>query len=117
MAAGCVTASGVVGGRAVAAEADLPVVWRWKDCSPESLLQALARVRGSLSGKVAVKLHSGEPHEPSIIPPARMKQLVAAAPQSSPPTSRPYSGILAVQLLTASRRQLCFARSVQRQGK
>ncbi len=82
MAAGAVAATGVLGADDVCA-ANLPVVWYWKDCSPENLLQALGKIRQQLSGKIAVKLHSGEPHGPNIIPPAWVKQLVEALPQST----------------------------------
>ncbi len=84
VAAAAVAAAGMMGGRPQAAEqADLPVVWHWKECSPDNLLQALARVRGSLSGKVAVKLHSGEPYGPNIIPPAWAKRLVERLPNAT----------------------------------
>ncbi|MBO4301150.1 MAG: DUF362 domain-containing protein, partial [Desulfovibrio sp.] len=81
--AGAIAASSVLGGRAVATEPDMPVVWHWKDCTPENLLKALAKIREQLSGKIAVKLHTGEPHGPNILPPAWVKQLVEALPQST----------------------------------
>ena len=83
MMTGAVAASGILGGRAMAAEADLPVVWHWKECSPENLLKALGKIREQLSGKIAVKLHTGEPHGPNILPPAWVKQLVESLPQST----------------------------------
>jgi len=83
MMTGAVAASGILGGRVIAAEADLPVVWHWKECSPENLLKALGKIREQLSGKIAVKLHTGEPHGPNILPPAWVKQLVESLPQST----------------------------------
>ena len=80
MMTGAVAASGILGGRVIAAEADLPVVWHWKECSPENLLKALGKIRNQLSGNIAVKLHSGEPHGPNILPPAWVKELVTALP-------------------------------------
>ena len=60
-----------------------PVVWYWKTCSAENLLKALAKVQSKLSGKVAVKLHSGEPKGPNIIPPAWVKKLVETLPDAT----------------------------------
>ena len=44
------------------------VVYFTKDLSPEGLRRITARVLGNLTGKVGVKLHTGEPHGPNIIP-------------------------------------------------
>ena len=82
MVAGAVAASGMLGANAAVA-ANTPVVWHWKDCTPENLLKALGKIREQLSGKIAVKLHTGEPHGPNILPPAWVKQLVEALPQST----------------------------------
>ena len=82
MVAGAVATSGMPGGNTALA-ADAPVVWHWKDCTPENLLKALAKIRTQLSGKIAVKLHSGEPHGPNILPPAWVKELVAALPNAT----------------------------------
>ena len=62
---------------------NLPQVFYWEKCSPENLLNALAVVQKYLSGKIAVKLHSGEPHGPNIIPPAWVKSLIDALPNST----------------------------------
>ncbi len=82
MVAGAVAASGMLGANAAVA-ADVPVVWHWKDCTPENLLKALGKIREQLSGKIAVKLHSGEPHGPNILPPAWVKKLVTALPDAT----------------------------------
>ncbi len=79
---GACAVSGIAGAGSAAA-AGQPEVWHWKDCSPENLLKALAKVRGALSGKIAVKLHTGEPHGPNIIPPAWVKRLVEALPNAT----------------------------------
>ena len=81
--AGVLAASSACGSKVWAGDADLPVVWRWKNCSSENLLQALAKVRESLTGKIAVKLHTGEPHGPNILPPAWVKELVESLPQAT----------------------------------
>ena len=78
-----VVTTGMMSGHPQAAEnVELPVVWHWKECSPENLLKALAKVQNSLCDRIAVKLHSGEPHGPNIIPPAWVKQLVERLPKA-----------------------------------
>ena len=49
-----------------------------RDLSPEGLIAIYRRVKGPMSGKVAVKLHTGEPHGPNIIPPAWVKAFLAS---------------------------------------
>ena len=49
------------------------VVYFTRDLSPEGIGRMYARVNGNISGKTAVKLHTGEPHGPNIIPPAWVK--------------------------------------------
>ena len=44
------------------------VVYFTKDLSAEGLQKIFAKVGGALTGKIAVKLHTGEPHGPNIIP-------------------------------------------------
>ena len=46
------------------------IVYFTRDLSPEGLCRIYERVSGQIQGKVAVKLHTGEPHGPNIIPPA-----------------------------------------------
>ena len=43
-------------------------VYFTRDLSPEGLKKIYEKVKGALTGKVAVKLHTGEPHGPNIIP-------------------------------------------------
>ena len=43
-------------------------VYFTRDLSAEGLRRIFARVREPLAGKIAVKLHTGEPHGPNIIP-------------------------------------------------
>lgn len=52
------------------------VVYFTKDLSPEGLRRITARVLGNLSGKIGVKLHTGEPHGPNIIPHDWVENLV-----------------------------------------
>ena len=52
------------------------VVYFTRDLSAAGLLKIYDRVKGSLGGKVAVKLHTGEPHGPNIIPRPWVKKLL-----------------------------------------
>ncbi len=49
------------------------IVYFTRDLSPEGLMKVYERVNDSIGGRVAVKLHTGEPHGPNIIPPAWVK--------------------------------------------
>ena len=44
------------------------IVYFTRDLSAEGLRRAYEQVSGNISGKVAVKLHTGEQHGPNIIP-------------------------------------------------
>ena len=52
------------------------VVYFTRDLSPEGLVRIYDRVSAVLSGRVAVKLHTGEPHGPNIIPRPWVKNLL-----------------------------------------
>ena len=52
------------------------VVYFTRDLSAEGLRRIFSRVGGSLTGKVAIKLHTGEPHGPNIIPRPWVEALV-----------------------------------------
>ena len=54
-------------------EGNESIVYFTRDLSPEGIIRAYQRVKGNISGRVAVKLHTGEPHGPNIIPPAWVK--------------------------------------------
>ena len=54
------------------------VVYFTRDLSPEGLIKIYNRVSANLTGKIAVKLHTGEPHGPNIIPAAWVKKLFDA---------------------------------------
>ena len=46
-----------------------------RDLSPKGMEKVYERVNGKIGqDKVAIKLHTGEPHGPNIIPPAWIKQ-------------------------------------------
>ncbi len=49
------------------------IVYFTRDLSPAGLMKAYERVNANILGKVAVKLHTGEPHGPNIIPSSWIK--------------------------------------------
>ena len=53
------------------------VVYFTRDLSPEGLLKAYAKIEDRFSGKVGVKLHTGEQYGPNIIPRSWVKKLMA----------------------------------------
>ena len=53
------------------------IVYFTRDLSPEGLMRIYERVNGAITGKVAVKAHTGEPKGPNIIPPAWIRQFLA----------------------------------------
>lgn len=44
------------------------VVYFTRDLSPAGLVRLYDRIKDVLSGKIAIKLHTGEPYGPNIIP-------------------------------------------------
>lgn len=53
------------------------IVYFTRDLSSEGLRKIFARIAQSLTGKIAIKLHTGEPHGPNIIPRTWVKDLIA----------------------------------------
>lgn len=58
-------------------------VYMTKDLSPNGLKKIYSYINKNISGKVAVKLHTGEPHGPNIIPPAWVKEFLTVVPNST----------------------------------
>ena len=54
-----------------------------KNIDVEHLIQLYDKVNSEIGGKVAIKLHSGEPHGPNIIPPSMVKPFQAHIPNST----------------------------------
>ena len=52
------------------------IVYFTRDLSPEGLKKAYEKVNGNIGGKVAIKLHTGEPHGPNIIPAKWIKEFM-----------------------------------------
>ena len=53
------------------------IVYFTRDLSPKGLIKAYRKVNGMLSGRIAVKLHTGEPNGPNIIPSSWVKELIS----------------------------------------
>lgn len=58
-------------------------VYATKTLNAESLRKMYALVCGGITGRVAIKLHTGEPDGPNILPRDWVRELQAAIPQSS----------------------------------
>ncbi|WP_428898444.1 hypothetical protein Dip518_000643 [Parelusimicrobium proximum] len=53
------------------------------ELTPEALVKIYKQINGNISGKVAIKWHSGEPHGPNIIPREMVKALQESVPDSA----------------------------------
>lgn len=81
VAAGAVAATEMGGlGSAMAAEPEKAKVFFTGDISAAGLLKVYQQVSKDIGGKVAIKLHTGEPHGPNILP----RDMVMALQQSIP---------------------------------
>lgn len=49
------------------------IVYFTRDLSPDGIVKVYDRIKEHICGKVAIKLHTGEPHGPNIIPPEWVK--------------------------------------------
>ncbi len=54
-----------------------------KDITVEGLLRIYARINSGIAGKTAIKLHSGEPHGPNLLPIELIRGLQATIPKST----------------------------------
>ncbi len=52
------------------------IVYFTRDLSPEGIKKAYEKVNAGITGKVAIKLHTGEKNGPNIVPSAWVKQLL-----------------------------------------
>lgn len=55
------------------------IVYFTRDLSAEGLLKIFKRISANLTGKTVIKLHTGEPHGPNIIPRPWVKNLIEKA--------------------------------------
>lgn len=53
------------------------IVYFTRNLSPEGLMAAYEKVNGNITGRVGIKLHTGEPGGPNIIPSAWIKDFMA----------------------------------------
>ena len=53
------------------------IVYFTRDLSAKGLIKAYEKVCGNISGRIGVKLHTGEKHGPNIIPRAWVRKLIA----------------------------------------
>lgn len=58
-------------------------VYFTRDLSAQGLLKAYSKINENMTGKVAVKLHTGEPHGPNILPREWVKTLMSQIPNST----------------------------------
>ena len=83
--AGLLTAGAVASGLSpvAASAAERPKVYFTRDLSAESLLRLYRMVNGNITGNIAVKLHTGEPDGPNILPREWVKAFLAATPRTT----------------------------------
>lgn len=62
------------------AASELPKVYFSKELTAESLLRLYGMISHNLTGKIAVKLHTGEPNGPNILPREWIKSFLAEIP-------------------------------------
>ncbi|AFM24661.1 DUF362 domain-containing protein [Desulfomonile tiedjei] len=70
-------------GSAVAAPQNKSQVFFTKDISVNGLLKIYAKVNQGMTGKIGIKLHSGEPHGPNLLPIELIKGLQPHIPNST----------------------------------
>ena len=57
------------------------IVYFTRDLSPAGLKKVYEKVNGEMKGRIAVKLHTGEPHGPNIIPHGWVRELMQSEPE------------------------------------
>ena len=84
MALGTIAVSEFAGiGRAFASSQNKSQVFFTKDISANGLLKIYSKINQSLAGKIGIKLHTGEPHGPNILPRDMVKALQQHIPNSN----------------------------------
>ena len=83
IALGTVAVCGFKGiGSAVAAAQNKSQVFFTKDISVNGLLKIYSKINQGMTGKIGIKLHTGEPHGPNILPRDMVKALQQHIPNS-----------------------------------
>ena len=62
---------------------NLRVVYFTKDLSAEGIKKLYAEVNEGIEGKVAIKVHTGEPKGPNILPREWVKEFMSIVPNST----------------------------------
>ena len=57
------------------------IVYFTRDISPTGIAKAYEKVNANITGKVAIKLHTGEPNGPNIIPSAWVREFMSKEPE------------------------------------
>jgi len=84
VALGTVAVCGFKGtGSAVAAPQNKSQVFFTKDISVNGLLKIYSKINQGMTGKIGIKLHSGEPHGPNLLPIELIKGLQPHIPKSN----------------------------------
>lgn len=83
VAAGAIAAGVFPGAGSVLGATQKAKVYFSRDLSSASLLRLYALVNQGISGKVALKLHTGEPNGPNILPREWVKAIQSSIPDSS----------------------------------
>lgn len=83
MVAGVAAVSGVQGFAALNGGNVQSPVYFTREISVRSLRKLYAKINGDLTGKVAIKLHTGEPHGPNLLPIELIRGVQPQVPQST----------------------------------
>ena len=54
-----------------------------REISPDAMLRLYGKINQDIGGKIALKVHTGEPHGPNILPPAWIKNIQKHIPNST----------------------------------
>lgn len=76
-------AVGDLSGVRAAVPLDKSTVFFTQDISPDGLLKVYSRINQGITGKTAIKIHTGEPHGPNILPREMVKALQQSIPASN----------------------------------
>lgn len=83
-ALGAIAVADVSGIRKVVAASEEPSkVFFTKDLNAQGLLKIYGKINGEVAGRTSIKIHTGEPHGPNIIPREMVKALQQSIPNSN----------------------------------
>jgi len=70
-------------GNVLAAQLNKPQVYFTDDISADGLLKVYSKINQTITGKIGIKLHTGEPNGPNILPREMVRPFQATIPNSS----------------------------------